>query len=175
MTYEEIRENEALILHYTGLPSSREFDSLLNLCSRFEFTYVKGWKVERLKPEDQLLMTLMKLRKNLNHLDLSHRFRVSDTCVGNVVTTWIHLLHEVLFQGMLVGNGIPSVLKNQSSMPSCFSSFSSCRIILDCTEVQCAIPSTMEHQCATYSNYKKRNTHKALVGVAPNGGYHLCE
>jgi hypothetical protein len=169
MVYADIKHNAELLSHYTGLPSSVEFDAVLNLCSRFEINYVKKWRVVELALEEQLLMTLMKLRRNLSHLDLAYRFNVSDSCVSNVITTWIHVLHELLFEAMMVGNGIPSGLKNQSSTPACFSSFSSCRIILDCTEIQCAIPSSMDKQCATYSNYKKRNTLKALVGVAPNG------
>ena len=50
-----------------------------------------------------------------------------------------------------------------------FSTFSSCRIILDCTEVEIAVPSKFDAKSWTYSHYKHRNTFKALVGVSPNG------
>ncbi|ELT97590.1 hypothetical protein CAPTEDRAFT_26554, partial [Capitella teleta] len=126
------------------------------------------WNVTSLRLEDQLLLTLMKLRQNFGHKDLAYQFKVSDRTIANVVNTFVHVLHEVLVEGLMVANGIPSVAKNKNSMPSSFSSFSSCRIILDCTEVQCEIPTPMDQQSATWSNYKQRNTFKALVGVAPN-------
>ena len=154
---------------FTGLPTAKDFDSLVHLCQRFDIQYYMGWRVESVPLEDQIFITLMKLRCNYSHTDLAIRFNVSDTTVSNVTLTWIHALHEILFEGMLSGRGIPSVRKNRASLPSCFASFSSCRIILDCTKVQCAIPGSMEHQNATYSHYKQRNTFKGLVGVAPNG------
>ena len=55
-------------------------------------------------------------------------------------------------------------------MPGAFQDFSKCRIVLDCTEVQCLVSrGNMESQKWTYSNYKSRNTLTMLVGVAPNG------
>nr|CAI5817819.1 unnamed protein product [Callosobruchus analis] len=50
-----------------------------------------------------------------------------------------------------------------------FSTFTNCRIVLDCTEVKCARPSSLEKQRFTCSSYKHFNTVKGLVGVAPNG------
>ena len=168
LTYAAIKNNMTLLRHYTGLPSSVEFDSVVKLLRRFDITYAQGWKVTTLCLEDQLLLTLLKLRQNFGHEDLGYRFKVSNRTVANIVNTFVHALHEILVEGMMVANGIPSVLKNKNSMPSSFSSFSSCRIILDCTEVQCEIPTPMDQQSATWSNYKQRNTFKALVGVAPN-------
>jgi len=48
------------------------------------------------------------------------------------------------------------------------------RMILDCTEIYTAIPSKMELQKLTSSNYKHRNTLKGLVGIAPNGVLTFC-
>ncbi|XP_072041210.1 uncharacterized protein [Amphiura filiformis] len=65
---------------------------------------------------------------------------------------------------------LPLLKKNQACLPGCFAEFSNCRITLDCTEFQVAnARDNMDTQKQTYSNYKSRNTFKALVGVAPNG------
>lgn len=168
-TYKSVESKAKIVEHYTGL-SPDMFKIVLNLCMRFDISYRDGWKVECVSPEDQLFITLMKLRRNLSHIDLSVRFGVSAQTVGNIVTTWILVLHEILFKFMLQGNGIPSLNKNKGCMPTCFATFTNCRITLDCTEVQCAIPNnSMFHQSQTFSHYKQRNTFKALIGVAPNG------
>ena len=46
--------------------------------------------------------------------------------------------------------------------------FTSCRIVVDCTDIEIAAPSLMSLQNATYSNYRGMNSFKVLVGVAPN-------
>lgn len=128
-----------------------------------------GWKVDSIPFEDQLFITLMKLRGNYSNLDLATRNSVSDTTISNLVLTWMNVLHEILSKGLLCAQGIPSLCKYRISLPTCFSSFTSWWIVLDCTEVQCEIPSDMEKQSQTFSHYKQRNTLKGLVGVAHNG------
>ncbi|KAK3918523.1 Kinesin-like protein KIN-14C [Frankliniella fusca] len=54
-------------------------------------------------------------------------------------------------------------------LPECFKPFPNCRIVLDCTEVETAVPKSMRHHNLTYSQYKHCTTHKGLVGIAPNG------
>ena len=123
--------------------------------------------MECLSVQDQLLITLTKIKCNLTHVDLAVRFGVSKETVRNITTTYICFLHEYLFHGVIVTCGIPSQLKNQACLPQ---SFSTCRIILDCTEVQVVVPrSSMAQQKQTFSHYKQRNTLTALFGVAPNG------
>jgi len=169
LTFEVLKRDPSVLQHYSGLQLDL-FNVLFNMCNRFELAYDQGWNVQSVPKVDQLLMTLMKLKLNLTHTDLGYRFGASRTTVGNIVTSFIHCLHKVLFEGILVANGIPSVNKNKTCLPTCFSTFSNSRITLDCTEVQCAIPSqSMAHQRQTFSSYKQRNTFKGLVGVAPNG------
>lgn len=65
---------------------------------------------------------------------------------------------------------IPDRNKNQLCLPNCFSSFTNCPVIIDCTEVfTCVSRQSMSTQKLTYSSYKHRTTCKGLVGVAPNG------
>ena len=165
--FDSTEGDSTLVQHYTGLPSADVFNVLLQLCARFEFFYC-GWNVSSISQQDQLFLTLLKLRCNFSHKDLGVRFSVSLSTITNITITWINVLHEVLYVGLLKDK-ISSVSKNRMCLPSCFSNFSKCRIILDCTEIQCEVPSNMESQSATFSHYKQRHTFKDLIGVAPNG------
>ena len=64
---------------------------------------------------------------------------------------------------------IPSGDKNKLSSPSSFSQFGSCRVMIDCTDIEIATPGLMNQQNATYSNYRGMHSFKVIVGVAPNG------
>ena len=79
---------------------------------------------------------------------------LSISTITNVTITWIGVLHEVVYVGLLKDK-IRSVSKNGMCLPSCFLNFSNCRIILDCTQIQCEVPSNMEFQSATFSHYKQ--------------------
>lgn len=63
---------------------------------------------------------------------------------------------------------IPSREKNKLCAPSSFGQFNSCRIVIDCTDIEVAVPSLMSQQSATYSSYRGFNSFKVLLGVAPN-------
>lgn len=167
-SFENIKGNNKLILLYTGIPTEEIYMSVFNLVEKIEINFFYKWKVEKMRKIDQLLMTLMKLRQNFPHEDIAVRFNVSQATVSNVVTTWLHVLHEILFKQLM--DKIPSRWKNKLCLPNCCSSFTNCRIIIDCTEVYMSISrSNMASQKITYSSYKHRNTCKGLVGVAPNG------
>jgi hypothetical protein len=64
---------------------------------------------------------------------------------------------------------IPTLSKVRTSFPEAFKSFPNCRIIIDCAEFLIDPSKKLSHRCATFSNYKKRNTFKNLIGIAPNG------
>lgn len=167
-SYAHVKNNDALVLLYTGLPNSTIFEALYELLKEIEMEYFYNWKVEKISKEDQLFITLMKLRQNFPHADLAQRFNVSVATISNIVVTWIHVMHRILFRQLM--SEIPSRDKTKTCLPNCFSSFTNCRVILDCTEIYTAVPrSSMAAQKATYSTYKHRNTWKTLVGVAPNG------
>ena len=69
--------------------------------------------------EDQLLMTLMKLKLNLRDLDLGERFKTSRSTVCNVVKTFVYALHQILFVSMLKGH-VSSAQKCEASKPDLF-------------------------------------------------------
>lgn len=166
-SFDHIKNNEHRIRVYTGLPTKEIFLNFFSLFENLQLQYIRGWQVVNMPKIDQLLLTLMKLKLNLLNDDLACRFNVSRETVSNIFKTWLFALHEILFVG-LIGK-CPSRNKNKTCMPSSFSTFTNCRMILDCTEM-CTIHSkNMEKQRATYSSYKHHNTLKGLIGVAPNG------
>lgn len=151
------------------------FNVLVALLERMgPFNYYNGWTVQGFSTSDQLLMTLMKLRLNLRDLDLAERFDTSKSTVSNIFNTYIAALHEILFEGVMKTVGIPSQLKCKGSMPKSFEEFSSARIAMDATEITQDVPSNMNSQSLSYSNYKSRHTVKAVTCVAPNGALVYC-
>lgn len=166
LSFKQIGGADSLVSQYTGLPSAEHFSVLASLLKRFKLNYFSGWNVEVLGHEDKLLCTLMKLRLNLHYFDLAFRFKTSTATIHNIVMTYIYAMHEVLFVGVM--NKIPSKCKNAMFLPTCFRDFSNCRIILDCTEIEVAIPESLKLKKVTYSHYKQRHTFKVLIGIAPN-------
>ena len=149
---------------YTNL-SKEAFDVLCQYLRRFEpYNHCSNFTVKSISHEDQLLICLMKLKLNLRFFDIGRRCSVSRATVHNIYMTYLHLLCEVLFMGIL--NKIPSIEKN----PDSFGDFSNCRIIIDCTEFAIEKPRTdLNTAGLLYSNYKHNLTVKYLFGVAPNG------
>ena len=146
---------------------------LVGLLKRFPLCYYYGWTVVKIPLEDQLLMTLMKLKLNLRDLDLGERFKTSRSTVSNVVKTFIYALHEILFVSMLKGH-IPSAQKCEASKPDSFKDFKNTRLVMDATEITQDIPQKLDTQALSYSSYKSRHTLKAVISVAPNGAIVHC-
>ena len=55
-------------------------------------------------------------------------------------------------------------------MPEAFKKkYSSTRVIIDCTEVRCQMPSSLQLNGELFSSYKHHTTLKGLVGISPGG------
>ena len=116
--------------------------------------------------EDELLMTLMKLRLNLREEDLAFRFGVSQSTVSQVISTWLPFFHKELKAFI----NWPSKEATLKYYPQCFHKYrGTVRCIIDCTEVQIDRPSLAASNSQVYSQYKSRPTIKCLVGVTPSG------
>ncbi|KAF0704086.1 THAP-type domain-containing protein, partial [Aphis craccivora] len=143
-SFENLCQKEDLVKCYTGLPSNEIFLALFNSLKNCEIHYYLDWKVSSISKPDQLLITLMTLRHDFPHLDLSVRFGCS------VATITRH--------------------KNKTCLPNAFKKFPNCRVVIDCTEIFTSVSRlSMNAQRDTYSSYKHRNTWKVLVGIASNG------
>jgi len=122
--YENLSQNNELLQSYTGLPNNEIFMCLYNLLKNAEIHYHFQWKVEGINRQDQLLITLMKLRHNFPHFDLATKFKCSNGTITNIVITWINVLHNVLFLQCM--NKILSRHGNQTCLPNCFKPFLNC-------------------------------------------------
>jgi len=122
MSYDMLRTNDELLAHYIGLPNNAMYECLLQFCERFSFS-VTTWAVSSVSVENQLLITLMKLRHNFTHKHQAFLFHVSLAAITNITAKWIDILHELLFIGILKNCGIPSRHKNLVDIPHVLSPF----------------------------------------------------
>ncbi|XP_022780618.1 THAP domain-containing protein 5-like [Stylophora pistillata] len=82
----------------TGLPTKEVFNIVVKHALRFKdsVNYFAGWKVESINFEDQIFITLMKVRQNYTQLHLAQLFHCSVATISNIVITFTHVLHEIL-------------------------------------------------------------------------------
>ena len=167
--YTVSKMSEEVLKMETGLPTKEVFQIVVNYAARFKqsINYFAGWRVQSISFEEQIFITLMKVRQNYTNLHLAQLFNCSVSTIANIVTTFIHVLHSILFIDLMAS--IPSRDKNKLCAPSSFSQFGSCRVVIDCTDIEIATPGLMSQQNATYSNYRGMHSFKVIVGVAPNG------
>ena len=158
--------NDEVICMENGLTNKNIFYIVVNYVRRFsqDINYFYGWKVDKILLEDQVFITLMKVRQNYTNLHLAELFHCSTATISNIVLTFIHVLYKLLYADCL--RSVLSREKNRTSMPESFSLFGHCKMVIDCTDIEVAAPGLMSDQKLTYSTY--RGSFKTLIGVAPN-------
>ena len=166
--YTVIELSDDVVRMETGLPTKEVFEIVARHALRFKdsITYFAGWKVESISFEDQIFITLMKVRQNYTNLHLAQVFNWSVATVANIITAFIHVLRDIFSNDIMTS--IPSRDKNKLSAPSSFSQYGSCRIVIDCTDIEVAVPGLMSIQNVTYSSYRGMHSFEVIVGVAPN-------
>ena len=166
--YTVASQDSEVICMETGLPTREIFQIIVDYVSRFHssIVYFSGWKVECIELEDQIWLTLMKLKQNYTNLHLAQLFHCSTSTVSNIVLTFIHVLHKLLYDDAM--KFVPSRHKNKTSMHESFLMFGNCRMVIDCTDVRVAAPKLLSEQKLTYSSYRGMHSFKVLIGVAPN-------
>lgn len=84
MSIDAIKNNQEKMLLYTSFTYDI-FQIIVATLQRFEpLNYYSGWNVTNVSLEDQVLITLMKLRLNLRDLDLADRFSTSRATISNI-------------------------------------------------------------------------------------------
>ena len=159
--------NNEVVRMETGLPT-REMLNTVGYVKRFQadIKYYAGWRVETISLEDQVFICLMKLKQSYTNLHLAQLFTCSVATIANIVSTFVHVLHLLLFKDIMTT--IPSRDKNKMCSTSSFTQYSSCKIIINCTDIEIAAPKLMSQQSQTYSTYRGMNSFKVIIGVAPN-------
>ena len=180
-----IKHSDDLVKVYTGLPTYALFSWLFEEVKEpaKNMNYFRGEKSssdkyyqvnDKNKPgpkrklclEDELFITLIKLRHNVNIEFIAGLFNVSASLISVTITTWISLLALEL-KPLIYW---PSQEQLKRYYPECFRRYGDnvCAII-DASEVQTERPSMTSANSVLYSNYKQRHTFKVLVACTPGG------
>lgn len=119
-----------------------------------------------LKPVDEFLLVMCRLRQGFPVNHLGHLFNISQSTASRIIISWINYMF--LTVGSI--NIWPSRRIIDKTMPEAFKAqYSSTRIIIDCTEVRCEMPSSLHLNGELFSSYKNHTTLKGLVGISPGG------
>lgn len=171
--------------HCTGIRSKAAFDAMYNHLAphakkmsywksgrqktkprKFKATPKKCGTRRKLDQKDEFLMVLMRFRLDLTVHFLAILFGILPSTCSEIVTTWVRFLARTL-KPLIVWPNKPTIKNN---LPQQFKK--KCprlRCIIDCTEIFIERPRSMDLQAETWSDYKKHNTIKLLVGITPNG------
>lgn len=119
-----------------------------------------------LSTREQLIFTLVRLRRRPSLVSLCSIFGISTGLGSNTFITWILFLEKKLdfllnFATLNDMEGLPR--------PKVFrkTEYSNLRCIIDCTEFFVQKPSLPSSQRRTFSHYKAHNTFKVLVSMSP--------
>ncbi|XP_044037829.1 uncharacterized protein LOC122869174 [Siniperca chuatsi] len=110
-----------------------------------------------LQPIDEFFLFMASLSLGLMQKDLAYRFKIDQSAVSRIITTWANLLYSVL--------GAVGIWMSEEAvkahLPDVFQNYSDTQVVLDCTELRC--------QTSVFSTNKSHCTFKGLIGVAPHG------
>ena len=126
----------------------------------------KKGRARSLRPHNEFLMVMCRLRQGFHKDHLAHLFNVSTSTVSRIFITWINFMyfkfgHIYIWPSReVVDRAMPEALKRK---------YKSTRIIIDCTEVRCQMPCSLQLNGELFSSYKNHPTFKGLVGISPGG------
>ena len=187
--------SDADINFYTGLPNYATFLALFNFLNPGEdgenirprttlkdvpedfydadseedenVTPAKKGRPRKLKPVEEFFIVLCRLRRGFSERHLAHLYGVAQSTISRLFVPWINFMYLKFGQVCIW----PSKSVVQATMPADFrEKFPSTRVIIDCTEVFCEMPSSLLLNSELFSSYKNHVTLKGLVGIAPSGG-----
>ncbi|XP_015773752.1 PREDICTED: uncharacterized protein LOC107351963 [Acropora digitifera] len=188
---DDLFTKDADVAFYTGFPSRDALSSILeflnpgtnceNIRSReknntevpddfyedeFEPQVNVKARQRKIKPEDQFFLVMCRLRGGFSVQHLADLYGVSQSTISCIFIPWINFLYLKLGQICIW----PSREVVSSTMPSEFKEkYPTTRVIIDCTEVRCEMPSSLLLNSELFRSYKNHVTLKALVGISPGG------
>ena len=155
-----IEDSDVRTKFYTNLPTYMIFTILFDLLSPLMKKSIK------LSLKDELLLCLMKLRLNLTNEDLAYRFGVAKSAVSRIFHKWLDVMY-VKMKSCIRWLDKETV---RQTLPNVFiKHFQNVRCTIDCSEIFIERPTSFKARAQTYSNYKKHNTVKFLIGITPAG------
>ena len=167
MDIEDIRHKPEIFTSFTGFETYDKFKFILETLTPAAYNLNYRWyKCSNVSVPNQLLMTLIKLRKHMSNIDLSYLFAVSDTTVSNIICTWLNLMY---FQWGELPIWASSDLVDFFSPTEFNDEFPRTRVIVDGMETPMVKAKNPETQQMTWSSYKNCNGLKSLPGCTPGG------
>ena len=163
--------------HYTGFPNYAVFIAVFDLLKpgmngenvklvSAPNAHTGRGRRRRLSGKEQFLLTLMRLRRGFSTEHLEWLFRIDKSTVSRIFVSWVNFIYLRLSAIPIW----PTREQVDQTMPQTFKdSFPKTRVIIDCTEFYCEAPTSLELKGNMYSDYKGRETYKALVGITPAG------
>jgi len=117
-----------------------------------------------LKPVDEFFLALCRLRQGFAEVHLAHLFNISQPTVSRIFISWINLMYLKL--GHI--NIWPSREVTNATMPEDFKAkYPTTRVIIDCTEVRCEMPSSLLLNSELFSSYKLHTRYDGISGNLP--------
>ena len=163
VTRDSLVNDDNKVKYYTGLPSFEALNTLVKFVSVGVPSSFVGGLCDCF---EQIVITLMRLRLNLGIRDLGYRFGVHESTILRYFSKWLDIL-EVKLAPFIKW---PDRDELQKTMPMEFrEKFRKCTIIIDCFEIFIERPTSLLVRAQTWSNYKKHNTIKYLIGITPQG------
>ena len=102
--------------------------------------------------QNELFLTLMRLRLGLLHQDLAYRFKTNTRQVSTIILTWIQLLYKQF--GTIRNLMFSTRDKVRQHLPKRFKKYKNIRSIIDCREVHVQSPGNFEAQGNQYPHIK---------------------
>ena len=165
-TAKRFEQDSGSIKYYTGFENYRHFYFFFCILGEVTSHLIGLPPKLNMSPVDQLFLTMIKLRQGKDDVEVGILFGIRRDQVSEVFNVWIIFLY---FQLKEI-NIWPSKDVIDQHMPSGFKKlFPTTRVILDATEFPIQKPSDVNHQSATFSTYKNKNTFKCLIGCSPRG------
>ncbi|KAH7980180.1 hypothetical protein HPB49_013667 [Dermacentor silvarum] len=159
--YAAIAGHSEKVAYYTGLPNKETFAWVVSVYR------TACPSVETMSHEDQVLLVLMRLRLDIHLCFLADLFKINKNYVSTIFESALTTLVSEL-KGLVVW---PDDVAFHAWQPKIFQCqrFRHVRVIIDSTEIRLERASASTAQSTTWSQYKKSNTIKVLVGITPNG------
>lgn len=181
LSLENIKADNDIFQFWTSLPSYGVFRALFNYMEPKAKT-MKYWKGQstyehehyskrfsskpgherKLSLEEELFLTLVRLRTGLLMRDIAGRFSITMSTASRIFTTWINFLYGELTELCR----LPDIDKMKVNTAMSFSAFNDVHIVMDCTELFTEKPSDLDERKQTFSNYKHHQTFKFLVCIS---------
>ena len=176
-----VLSSDKICNHYTGFPSVKILEAILNFLdpgkngenmvlynSQLANEDETRGRKRALSPMISFILTLARLRRNFGVKHLMYLFKTSEGTVINTILTWINYMY-IKLGSLCIWPNASQVKRNMPN--SMKEKFPNVKCIIDCVEFKIAVPSSLVLHKLMYSDYKSHTTVKALVGIAPGGGF----